>query len=276
MKSTFELRPFTALVLAADRGPADPVAAMAGTCCKALAPVAGIPMVRRVIEALAASDRIDRIVLVGPAQHLMAQEASLTHLLDCASVSWLEPANSPSASAALALARQPADSPVLVTTADHALLSPQIVDYFLAQATSSGHDFVVAVTPLDTVLAGFPGTRRTSIRLRGGPYCGSNLFAFMTEDARRLASYWQRVEHDRKHPRRVIAGALGVEGVLRYLLGRLTLEQALQQLSDRLGVSLGAVVMPFPEAAIDVDSPLDYQMVERIHAQRNQSIPSDT
>lgn len=276
MKSEFEARRFTALVLAADRSPADPVAAMAGTSCKALVPVAGVPMVRRVIAALEASERIDRIVLVGPARNLLAQDASMTQLLDTARVSWLEPARSPSASAAQALARQPADRPVLVTTADHALLCREMVDYFLQQAISGGHDFVVAVTPLDTVLAGFPGTRRTAIRLRGGPYCGSNLFAFMTEDARRLASFWQRVEQDRKHPRRVIAGALGFAGVLRYLLGRLTLEQVQHQLSDRLGVSIGAVIMPFAEAAIDVDSPLDHQMVERFHAQRNQSIPSDT
>ncbi|QVW26079.1 NTP transferase domain-containing protein [Pseudomonas hormoni] len=276
MKSESEARQFTALVLAADRGPADPVAAMAGTGCKALAPVAGVPMVRRVIEALETCDRIDRIVLVGPARNLLAQDASMTQLLDTARVSWLEPASSPSASAARALVRQPADRPVLVTTADHALLCREMVDYFLQQATAGSHDFVVAVTPLDTVLARFPGTRRTSIRLRGGPYCGSNLFAFMTEDARRLASFWQRLEQDRKHPGRVIAGALGLQGVLRYLLGRLTLEQALQQLSGRLGVSIGAVIMPFAEAAIDVDSPLDYQMVERFHAQRYQSIPSDT
>jgi CTP:molybdopterin cytidylyltransferase MocA len=276
MKSEFEARRFTALVLAADRGPADPVAAMAGVSCKALVPVAGVPMVRHVVEALQASERIERIVLVGPARNLLAQDASITQWLDTGRVSWLQPASSPSASAAQALAQQAADRPVLVTTADHALLSREVVDYFLQQASTGGHDFVVAVTPLDMVLARFPGTRRTGIRLRGGPYCGSNLFAFMTEEGRRLATFWQRVEHDRKHPRRVIAGALGFAGVVRYLLGRLTLEQVQQQLSDRLGVSIGAVIMPFAQAAIDVDSPLDHQMVERFHAQRNQSIPSDT
>ncbi|WP_077045131.1 nucleotidyltransferase family protein [Pseudomonas sp. KK4] len=275
MKSKSEAKPFTALVLAADRATDDPVAALAGTGCKALVPVAGVAMVRRVVEALEASERIERIVLVGPARHLLEQDASMSPLLDTGRISWLPPANSPSASAAQALAHQPADRPVLVTTADHALLCPEMVDYFLEQATSGGHDFVVAVTPLETVLARFPGTRRTGIRLRGGPYCGSNLFAFMNEDARRLASFWQRVEQDRKHPRRVIAGALGIPGILRYLLGRLTLEQALQQLSARLHVRIGAVIMPFAQAAIDVDSPLDYEMVERFHAQKNQSIPSD-
>jgi hypothetical protein len=196
-------------------------------------------------------------------------------LLDTPGVSWLEPAGSPSASAAMGLARQPAGQPVLVTTADHALLSREMIDYFLQRATSSGCDMVVAVTPLDTVLARFPGTRRTGIRLRGGPYCGSNLFAFMTEDARRLASFWQRVEQDRKHPRRVIAGALGLAGVLRYLSGRLTLEQALQRMSAKLAMKIGAVIMPFAEAAIDVDSPQDHQTVEKLHAQRIQSIPRD-
>lgn len=275
MKSEFEARRFTALVLAADRGPADPVAAMAGASCKALVPVAGIPMVRRVVEALESSDRIGHIVLLGPAKSLLAHDASMAQLLDTARISWLEPAGSPSASAALGLARQPAGRPVLVTTADHALLSREMIDYFLQEATSSGCDMVVAVTLLDRVLARFPGTRRTGIRLRGGPYCGSNLFAFMTEEARRLASFWQRVEHDRKHPRRVVAGVLGLSGILRYLLGRLTLEQALQRLSDRLGLNIGAVIMPCAEAAIDVDSPLDYQMVEQLHAQKNQSIPRD-
>ena len=275
MKSTFEGPRFTALVLAADRGPADPVAAMTGASCKALVPVAGVPMIRRVVEVLASSDRIGHIVLLGPARHLLARDALTAHLLDSPGVSWLEPAGSPSASAAMGLARQPPGQPVLVTTADHALLSREMIDYFLQQATASGCDMVVAVTPLDTVLARFPGTRRTGIRLRGGPYCGSNLFAFMTEDARRLARFWQRVEQDRKHPRRVVAGALGLAGILRYVSGRLTLEQALQRMSAKLGMNIGAVIMPFAEAAIDVDSPQDHQTVEQFHAQRTQSIPRD-
>ena len=46
---------FTALVLAADRGAGDPVSRTAGVAHKCLAPVAGKPMVERVVAALAAS-----------------------------------------------------------------------------------------------------------------------------------------------------------------------------------------------------------------------------
>ena len=54
---------------------------------------------------------------------------------------------------------------------------------------------------------------------------------------------------------------------MRYLLGRLTLDEALARLSRRLDVKIGAVVMPFAEAAIDVDSPADLALVERIVAE---------
>ena len=54
---------FTALVLAADRGPDDPVARAGGMACKSLVPVAGIPMLERVIGALEASPWVDKIAV---------------------------------------------------------------------------------------------------------------------------------------------------------------------------------------------------------------------
>lgn len=268
MKSESDTRRYATLVLAADRHSGDTVAAAAGVECKALAPVGGVPMVHRVIQSLQASHLVGRITLVGPARALLRQDAEIERLLTTDALGWLENANSPSTSAARALEREDLQRPVLLTTADHALLSPVIVDHFLEQALLSGCDFVVGVAHLNTVLARFPDTRRTAIRLRDGPYCGCNLFAFMSERSRQLASFWQRTEQERKRPWRVITSALGPTAVLRYLLGRLTLEQALTRLSRRLDIRIGAVVLPFAEAAIDVDSTEDLFLVEKVLAQR--------
>lgn len=261
-------RPCAALVLAADRHADDAVAAAAGVPCKALAPVGGVPMLERVIQALQASRSVGRITLVGPPRELLGLDMQIARLLASGELDWLEPATSPSASAARALESLDRQQPVLLTTADHALLSPAIVDHFLAEACAGGCDVVVGVARLDTVQARFPDTRRTAIRLQGGPYCGCNLFAFMSEPGRRLAAFWRRIEEERKQPRRVIGGALGPAATLRYLLGRLSLEQALARLSQRLGLRIGAVVLPFAEAAIDVDSRADLLLVERTLAQR--------
>lgn len=268
MKSKSEPKRYSALVLAADRHSGDAVATATGVECKALAPVDGIPMAHRVIEALQASYSIEQITLVGPDRAMLRKDAKIEHLLTSNSLQWLENASSPSASAAYGLEKQPAQQPVLLTTADHALLSPAIVDYFLEQAHSSGCDFVVGVARLETVQARFPDTRRTATKLRGGPYCGCNLFAFMTERGRQLAPFWRKVEQERKRPWRVITGALGPVATLRYLLGRLTLEQALARLSHQLDIKIGAVVLPFAEAAVDVDSTADLRLVEKILAQK--------
>jgi CTP:molybdopterin cytidylyltransferase MocA len=77
------------------------------------------------------------------------------------------------------------------------------------------------------------------------------------------ADFWRRVEQQRKKPLRVI-GALGWITVLRYILGRLSLDQSLRQLSGRLGVNAGTVLLPYAQAAIDVDTVADWQFVQKI------------
>ena len=68
---------FTAVILAADRGSDDPVALAAGTRCKSMAPVGGIPMLLRVLDALAASPEIDAKILCGPAKAIIDREPRL-------------------------------------------------------------------------------------------------------------------------------------------------------------------------------------------------------
>ena len=138
-----------------------------------------------------------------------------------------------------------------------------MVTDFCRQARSRGGDVAVAVARRQTVLAAYPGTRRTAYRFRDGSYCSCNLFAFLTPASRQVPQFWRRVEAQRKHPLRVIR-ILGWTTVLRYLLGRLTLDGALGLLSARLGCTAGAVVLPYAEAAIDVDTVADWQDAGRI------------
>ncbi len=258
---------FTAIVLAADRGPDDPVANAAGVRCKSLTPVDGTPMVLRVLDALVASPQINARILCGPPRSILEQEPDLQQLIASGKVGWTENQATPSASALHVLESMPDETPLLLTTADHALLSTPIVDYFCSRARATDCDVVVGVALHETVTAAYPQTRRTATHLQDGAYCGCNLFAFLTPQARLAADFWRKVETRRKKPRRMIS-VLGWTTVLRYLLGHLSLAKALDRVSQRMGIKAGAVVMPFPEAAIDVDSPNDWQLVEKIVSDR--------
>jgi GTP:adenosylcobinamide-phosphate guanylyltransferase len=264
---TYSHPKFTAVVLAADRGPDDAVAKAAGVRCKSLTPVGGKPMVFRVLDALAASQVVNTYILCGPPKSVVDQEPDLGTLIASGRVKWFENQATPSSSAFHVLQTLPDETPVLLTTADHALLSARIVDYFCSEAQATGCDVVAGVGRHEVVTAAYPQTRRTATRLEDGAYCGCNLFAFLTPRARLAADFWRRVENQRKNPLRVIR-VLGWSAVLRYLMGRLSLNEALKRMSHRLGFKAGAVVLPFPEAAVDVDSVSDLKLVENIVSNR--------
>jgi len=260
---------FTAVVLAADRGPDDPVAQAAGARCKSMASIDGIPMVFRVLDALSASTEINARILCGPPQSIVDLEPDLKARISSGEVKWVENQQTPSTSAYHVLQSLPEQTPVLLTTADHAMLSARMIDYFCTRARNSGCDVVAGLARHEVVTKAYPQTRRTATRLQDGSYCGCNLFAFLTPRARRAADFWRQVETQRKNPLRVIR-VLGAMAVLRYLLGKLSLADALDRMSQRLGFRAGAVDMPFPEAAIDVDSVADLKLVEEIVAKRQE------
>jgi len=265
---------FSALVLAADRGPDDPVAGAAGVPCKSLAPIGGIPMVFRVVNALDASREVGAINLCGPPESIVSQTADLAELIASGKVRWHANGATPSSSAYRVLQKLPDQIPILLTTADHALLEAGMVDHFCSRARETGCDVVVGIARHDTVTGAYPQTRRTATRLADDAYCGCNLFAFLTPRARRAADFWRQVENQRKNPLRVIR-ILGWVAVVRYLAGRLSLDEALSRISRRLGFKAGAVVMPFADAAVDVDSISDWELVEKIVAQRKESLNSE-
>lgn len=255
--------PFTAVVLAADRAPGDPVAKAAGVRYKSLTPVGGTPMVVRVIKALSVAQEVEACVLCGPHHSALEQHAELHARVESGQVRWIENRATPSSSAYYAMEAIPEHIPVLVTTADHALLTARIVDHFCSEARTTGCDLVAGLALYPLVAAAYPGIKRTVVRLRDGEYCGCNLFAFLTPRGRTAAAFWCRVETQRKKPVRVIS-ASGWTGVLRYLLGRLSLPEGLARISRRMGLRVGAVLLPFPEAAVDVDTVSDWTLAQTI------------
>ena len=220
-------------------------------------------MVLRVLDALAQAEEVADCILCGPPAEMIDTVPELRSRIDSGAVHWIPHAATPSASAMSAFKCVPADSMVVLTTADHALLSAPIVDYFCRQAKASGCDLVAGLASHAATVARYPGMRRTKTRFRDGPYCGCNLYAFLTAGSRVAADVWRRVEHQRKHPLKMI-GELGWLTALRYGLGILSLQDALGLISRRLMVRAGAVILPYPEAAVDVDSVADWHFAQAI------------
>ena len=180
----------------------------------------------------------------------------------------LQSESSPSRSVLAGIDALAPDEPILLTTADHALLTREMVEHFLAAAETSPADLCLALVSERLIRERFPLTQRTYLPFRGERFSGANLFALRTARARRVIEFWTRAEQFRKQPWRLVS-VFGPTALLLFALRRLTLAAALKRASHAMGADVRPIEMPFAEAAIDVDKLADYELVKEILAARN-------
>jgi GTP:adenosylcobinamide-phosphate guanylyltransferase len=253
------VKKYTALLLAGSRPGGDPFAESHGVKAKALIPVAGEPMIARPVRALLASERISQV-------RVLAQDgALLMPALPKDKRLTVEASGATIAATLEAILADPATQyPILVTTADHALLDGPMIDDFCGRA--EGADVAIGMVERRSLMARLPQTKRTWIGFRGGAYSGANLFALGSSKAARAVALWREVEQDRKKGWKLLA-ALGLPGLLGLARVR-TLAQVLAAMGAKLGMTIRAVEMANPLAAVDVDKPTDLALVEAIRAGR--------
>ncbi|HUE79790.1 MAG TPA: NTP transferase domain-containing protein [Sphingomicrobium sp.] len=247
---------WTAVVLAGSRLGIDDFAKAHATDLKALIPVCGEAMVRRPVKALLSSERIALVRV------LAQQPERIAAVLPVDSRLTVEPSAETLAATLESVCADSATAwPVLVTTADHALLDRGMIDDFCER--SAGADLAIAVVERRALLRRLPETQRTWIRFKGGAYSGANLFMLRSPKVAAAVSLWRDIEQDRKKSLRLL-WAMGPALFLGAALRLLTLDQALRRVGDKLGLDIRAVAMADPLAAVDVDKPADHRLVEAI------------
>ena len=254
------MRNWTAIVLAGSRPGVDPFAKANGVDLKALIPVAGVPMVRRPVEALLASDRIAAVRVLSQQPERIGSVLSADPKLTVA------PSQGTIAATLAALCTDPATPwPLLVTTADHALLDADMIADFCELA--EGADIAIAVVEREAMMARLPGAKRTWIPFKGGAYSGANLFALGGPGALSAIALWRAVEQDRKKGWRLL-WQLGPALFLGALLRLLTLKQVLTRIGRKLDLNIRPVVMSDPIACVDVDKQQDLELAEKLIGER--------
>jgi len=236
------------LILAGQReGVVDPLCEAAGVTHKAEIPVLGIKMLDRVIEALINSGFLKNIYISG---------YSGSHLTEV-------PSGSGPADSVLLGLEHIAEYPCLVTTCDHALLTPAMVQSFIEGAKNSGADVCVGLATEDIIRPAYPLTKRTYLRFSDVAVSGCNLFYIANADGLKAIKFWQAVQHLRKNPIK-LARKVGVSIGIKFAAGKLSMSDAFDYAAKRIGISAVPVLLPYAEAAIDVDKPSDLELVEAI------------
>jgi len=117
------------------------------------------------------------------------------------------------------------DMPCLITTCDHALLTADMVEYFVKTAQESGADFCVGLANKTIISKSYPETKRTYLKFSDESVSGCNLFYVTNGKGRAAIEFWKDAQHLRKQPVK-LARKIGLGVGLRYVFGRLSLRGA--------------------------------------------------
>ncbi len=234
----------------------DPLAERFGQSHRSLIPLAGQPMIAHVLRTASLHPRVESLAICIEREAFGPVWDVLTRLPGRGTVALVE------ARANLADSVRDAvegwDGPVLVTTADHALLSVEAID--AVAAALAGSDAVIALSPRDCVEAAHRSAPHRFLALRDGDYAPCDVYGLSGPEAIGAVEVFRgNGGLDRSGAR--IRRAAGLLGLLMMRCRMLTLGKAIELASRRLGLRLGVVVLRDGGQAIDVDDDRSYAVV---------------
>jgi CTP:molybdopterin cytidylyltransferase MocA len=210
---------------------------------EALIPIAGRPMTAYVVEALAAVKDVQRVIVAGPPELRVPGAVVVAPGAGVVS-SWR---------AALAAAGDGDDAQeLLVSAGDAPLLRAETLERFLQSCRTRGLALGYPIVERSVCQQGFPGVRRTYVRLANGSFTGGNCAYVHRTAVEPCLELLDRVHRDRKHPLR-LARLFGWGPLLALAFGRLRLETAEAAAGALLGVRAAAWISPDAGIGVDVD-----------------------
>ena len=140
-----------------------------------------------------------------------------------------------------------------------------MVSQFLSEG--AGSDVAAGLVSRRAVEAAGYSSARTWLKFRGDSWSGANLFRLGGRQALPLVEFWRSLEQDRKKAWSLL-WALGPLNFLGAALRLRTIHQTLARIGPRLGVTVEAVDLSDPVAAVDVDKLSDHDLVEALLEER--------
>ena len=245
---------------------APPFSTQVGTEVKALIQLEGATLLARLIGALRASDRVGRIVVIGPREVADHPDAALADALlpDAGS----GPANvfaglhhlAPDVTSGNAPARR-----VMIAATDLPFVTPHAVGAFL-DACPAGADISLGVVGREPFEAQFPDIGGTWVRLRDGEWTLGCAFLVDPVAAQRARPHMERVFEARKSQWQM-ARLLGPLFVARWLGRRLSIAHVEERCATLLGCQ-GAAVVAAPAWGFDLDTQDEYHHAQRLLARQ--------
>ena len=255
-----------AVILAGRRpGKVEALSEAFGVSDKCLVPLKGRALIEHVAETLSTSPHIGKIVVSINDPSIIADLPVCGALIRAGRMTAIAAKGNLADSVLDAAAIT--QTPVLVTTADNALLTHGGIARMVDATAEAGADAAAAFARKDDILVAHPDGQRRFYAFSDGGYSNCNCYWIGNPKALKAAEIFRSGGQFAKNPMRV-ASAFGILNLIRFRLGFGTLEESLARISKRMGLRIAPVVMADGSLAIDVDNERTYRVVDELMTRR--------
>ncbi|NLB88108.1 MAG: NTP transferase domain-containing protein [Syntrophomonadaceae bacterium] len=227
---------------------------------EALILIGQYPMIFYVYKALRKSPMIRNIVISGPVdalRNLFAKEEGLFFVDsgENAVESFLNAVN--------LLKDNSITEKLLVLPTDIPFITKDAIEDFISRCNrEEGADFYYPVTSKEINETKFPRVSRTYVKLKEGVFTGGNLFLVRTAIIDNMVDIAIKLVERRKNPL-AIAKLFGLNLVIKYIIGRLTIHAAEKRFYEVTKIKGKAIISPYAEIGVDVDKPSDLELAQK-------------
>jgi GTP:adenosylcobinamide-phosphate guanylyltransferase len=257
----------TALIMAANRpGIENPIAKQAGTSHKCLATIMDMTMIERVLRAVRALDQVGHVMVSIEDESALSTVDYITDLKASGDLTIVESGSNLTDSVLKASATlESTDYPLLITTADNVLHTPEIMQTFVDGTEKSSAEVAFGLTPRSVVAEAYPveAPGVGYLKFADGEHSNCNIYMLRSAVALPAVEALRSGGQFRSNPKRIIK-AFGFLTLIKYLLGIVNISDLPKTLDRVFGVSVDAVILPFADAPIDADTLATFALVEKI------------
>jgi GTP:adenosylcobinamide-phosphate guanylyltransferase len=236
--------------------PEDPLYPYSHGDSKALIDMAGKPMVQWVLDALGDARNVDNVIVVGlspksgvtckkPLHFVSNQGRMLANIV---------------AGVNKALELDKKNKYVLIASSDIPSLKPEMVDWLIDTCMETKDDLYYGICPREVMEARFPNSKRTYTRLKDMDLCGSDINITHVRMATEHLDMWETLIGSRKSPLKQ-ASIIGLDTFFQVLTRSITLDQLVEKVCRRLGITGRAIRWQNAEPCMDVDKPHQLELM---------------
>lgn len=236
--------------------PQDPLYTYSHGDSKALIDVAGKPMVQWVLDALSDAKNVDNVIVIGlspkngltckkPMHFISNQGRMLANIV---------------AGVNKVLELNKKTQYVLVVSSDIPTVKAEHVDWLIDTCMETQDDLYYGICPRDVMETRFPDSRRTFTHLKDMDVCGADMNLTHIRMATEHLDMWESLIGSRKSPLKQ-ASIIGLGTLIALATRRLTLEDAVKRVCDRIGIKGRAIVWQHAEPCMDVDKPHQLELL---------------